>query len=184
MQRFAAVWHASPQKMVGVLFALLLAAMMAVGSGANFNSTSANPGNVVTAGNLMHVNHKQGSAVLNVDKLKPGESRTGTVDIENTGDIDGVFTVAKTVVSDSTAPANPFAGKLRVKITDTSDGSIVYDGVLGSMPASPAGTMAPGETRTYDFEVNFPNTPGPNGGDNVYKQASVTIDYAWEAVNN
>ena len=52
MQRFAAVWHASPQKMVGVLFALLLAAMMAVGSGANFNSTSANPGNVVTAGNL------------------------------------------------------------------------------------------------------------------------------------
>ena len=56
MQRFAPVWHASPQKMVGVLFALLLAAMMAVGSGANFNSTSANPGNVVTAGNLKHTN--------------------------------------------------------------------------------------------------------------------------------
>ena len=27
MQRFAAVWHASPQKMVGLLFALLLAAI-------------------------------------------------------------------------------------------------------------------------------------------------------------
>jgi spore coat-associated protein N len=182
MQRFAAVWHASPQKMVGVLFALLLAAMMAVGSGANFNSTSANPGNVVTAGNLDHTNT---GALLNVSKIKPGETTSaGSVTIENTGDIDGVFTVAKTVVSDSSAPANPFASKLRVKIVDTSDGSTVYDGVLGSMPASGAGTIAPGDTRTYDFEVSFPNTAGPNGADNVYKQASVTVDYAWEAVNN
>lgn len=182
MQRFAAVWHASPQKMVGVLFALLLAAMMAVGSGANFNSTSANAGNVVTAGNLQHTNT---GALLNVSKIKPGETKSaGSVTIENTGDIDGVFTVAKTVISDSTAPANPFAGKLRLKITDTSDGSIVYDGVLSAMGASPAGTIAPGDTRTYDFDVNFPNTAGPNGGDNVYKQASVEVDYAWEAVNN
>ena len=29
-----------------------------------------------------------------------------------------------------------------------------------------------------------PATAGPNGADNVYKQASVTVDYAWEAVNN
>ena len=42
MQRFAAVWHASPQKMVGVLFALLLAAMMAVGSGAAWTSININ----------------------------------------------------------------------------------------------------------------------------------------------
>ena len=76
MQRFAAVWHASPQKMVGVLFALLLAAMMAVGSGANFNSTSANPGNVVTAGNLSHINSKDTAALLTVTKIKPGESRS------------------------------------------------------------------------------------------------------------
>ncbi len=107
MQRFAAVWHASPQKMVGVLFALLLAAMMAVGSGANFNSTSANPGNVVTAGNLKHTNT---GALLTVDKIKPGETKAaGTVTIQNTGDIDGVFTVDNAVVNDSTAPANPFA---------------------------------------------------------------------------
>src|SRR5688572_12785 len=104
MQRFAAVWHASPQKLVGALFALLLAATMAVGSGANFNSTSANPGNVVTAGNLAHDNSKAGAAVLTADKLRPGQSQSGTVTITNTGDIDGVFSIAKTVVTDSTAP--------------------------------------------------------------------------------
>src|SRR5687767_6317391 len=107
MQRFAAVWHASPQKMVGVLFALLLAAMMAVGSGANFNSTSANPGNVVTAGNLSHLNGKDGDAILTVTKLKPGQSDTGSVKITNTGDVDGVFSVARTITSDPMGDLTP-----------------------------------------------------------------------------
>jgi spore coat-associated protein N len=180
MQRFAAVWHASPQKMVGVLFALLLAAMMAVGSGANFNSTSANPGNVVTAGDLQHTND---GALLDVSLIKPGETRdAGSVTIENTGDIDGVFTVASDVVSDSTAPADPFADKLELTITD-SGGTVVYDGVLGAMGAAAAGTIAPGATETYDFEVTFPDG-GLNGADNAYKGASVEVDYEWEAVNN
>ena len=186
MQRFAAVWHASPQKMVGILFALLLAAMMAVGSGANFNSTSANPGNVVTAGNLSHINHKDGLALLTVDKIKPGETQTGTVTIENDGDIDGVFTVAKAIVSDSNATAGKpaFADKLRLTITDTTTGDVVYnDGVLSAMGPRAAGTIAPGQTHSYTFAVRFPDG-GPNGADNVYKKASVEVDFNWEAVNN
>ena len=106
MQRFAAVWHASPQKMVGVLFALLLAAMMAVGSGANFNSTSANPGNVVTAGNLIaHERQGTAAAILTVTKIKPGETRPrhGRPS-PNTGDIDGVFSVASTITADRRRP--------------------------------------------------------------------------------
>ncbi len=180
MQRFAAVWHASPQKMVGVLFALLLAAMMAVGSGANFNSTSANPGNVVTAGNLKHTNT---GALLTVDKIKPGETKAaGTVTIQNTGDIDGVFSVANTVTNDSTAPANPFTDRLKVKIT--SGATTVYDGALNAMGSQLAGTIAPGASKVYTFEVTFLNTTGPNGADNIYKAATATIRYDWEAVNN
>jgi spore coat-associated protein N len=179
MQRFAAVWHASPQKMVGVLFALLLAAMMAVGSGANFNSTSANPGNVVTAGNLKHTNT---GALLTVDKIKPGETKAaGTVTIQNTGDIDGVFTVDKAVVNDSTAPANPFADRLEVKIT--SGATVVYDGPLNAMSAEDAGVIAPGASKTYTFAVKFLDG-GTGGADNIYKAATATIRYDWEAVNN
>lgn len=180
MQRFAAVWHASPQKMVGVLFVLLLAAMMAVGSGANFNSTSANPGNIVTAGNL---EHKNTGALLTVDKIKPGETKpAGSVTIENTGDIDGVFTVDKTVVSDSTAAGgNPFADRLEVTIK--SGALTVYSGPLNAMSAETAGTIAPGATKTYDFSVKFVDG-GTGGADNVYKGASVKVDYDWEAVNN
>ena len=188
MQRFAAVWHASPQKMVGILFALLLAAMMAVGSGANFNSTSANPGNVVTAGNLMHINHKDGSAVLTADKIKPGESKTGTVDIENTGDIDGVFSVARTMVEDTTGeltPSNPFAAHLNLKVENMTTGAAaLYDDLLSGMnSAVGSDVIAPGDTNTYRFTVTFVDG-GPNGADNAFKSARVEADFDWEAVNN
>ena len=56
MQRVSALWQASPRKLVGALFVLMLAAMMAVASGASFTSTSANVGNIVTAGTLEHSN--------------------------------------------------------------------------------------------------------------------------------
>jgi len=54
MNRISALWHASPLKLVGALFALSLAAMMGVASGADFTSQTANAGNVVAAGNLTH----------------------------------------------------------------------------------------------------------------------------------
>jgi hypothetical protein len=188
MQRFSAVWHASPQKMVGILFALLLAAMMAVGSGANFNSTSANPGNVVTAGNLMHENKKDGLAVLTADKIKPGESKTGTVAIENTGDIDGVFSIARTITQDTTGaltPSNPFAAHLNLKIENlTTPGPALYDGLLSAMTgAQGSDVIAPGDTATYRFTVTF-NDGGPNGADNAFKSATTTTRFDWEAVNN
>ena len=188
MQRFAAVWHASPQKMVGVLFALLLAAMMAVGSGANFNSTSANPGNVVTAGTLSHSNSKPGAALLTVSKIKPGESKSGTVQLTNDGDIDGVFSVARTIVSDSgtlLSPAAPFAARLNLKIEDNTTGEVYYDDLLSTMSGTVgAGTITPGASRTYKFTVTFLDSLGANGSDNKWKGASVEANFNWEAVNN
>src|SRR4051812_39534452 len=91
MQRVAAVWHASPQKMVGVLFALLLAAAMAVGSGANFTSQTVNSGNLVAAGTLKAVGPN--AAILNVNTLRPTESVSGEATIQNTGNTRGAFTV-------------------------------------------------------------------------------------------
>ncbi len=186
MQRFAAVWHASPQKLVGALFALLLAATMAVGSGANFNSTSANPGNVVTAGNLMHVNGKNGTPIMTVTRIRPGQSQSGTVTISNTGDIDGVFTLAKSVSVDSTAPANPFAERLNLTITN-GDGDVMYAGLLSDLQADGPSTgslLADGDTDTYTFAVEFLDGGAPNGSDNIYQSANVTADFDWELVSN
>jgi hypothetical protein len=136
----------------------------------------------------MHVNHKDGSAVLNVDKLKPGESRTGTVDIENTGDINGVFSVARTITEDTTGaltPPNPFAAHLNLKIENVTTGApALYDGLLSAMnSAVGSDVIAPGATNQYRFTVTF-NDGGPNGADNAFKSARVTADFDWEAVND
>src|SRR4029079_6226325 len=96
MQRVAAVWHASPQKMVGVLFALLLAATMAVGSGANFTSKSVNSGNLVAAGTLKASGPS--SAILNILKIRPGESPSGEATFSNTGNTTGAFAVRRTTL--------------------------------------------------------------------------------------
>ena len=188
MQRIAAVWHASPQKVVGALFALLLAATMAVGSGASFNATSANAGNVVTAGDLKHTN--TGGVLLNIDKLKPGETRNGgTVTLENTGDIDGVFSLAMSGLSDTLGTGGgQLSDRVRVKIDEyAEDGSGApttrYNNYIDQLTSPVAlGTWAPNEGRQYRFSVTF--VDGTPAVVNPYKTASSAMTFDWESVSN
>jgi spore coat-associated protein N len=192
MQRISALWHDSPLKIVSALFVLSLAAMMAVASGASFTSTSANPGNIVTAGTMSHGNSKAAGAILNVSDLKPGESQSGTVDISNTGDTAGVFTLSSDNVANSDT-ANPLSSKLDLLVEDLGPPSaptapsVEYAGKLGAMPATGLATFAPSAAHRYKFTVTFPDggTPaGPTSGDNAYKGDNVTVDYNWESVSN
>jgi spore coat-associated protein N len=183
MKRVSALWQASPRKVVGALFILMLAAMMAVASGASFTSTTPNVGNVVTAGIMKIDTDKNGGAILSISGLVPGHNDHGTVTLNNTGDAAGVLTLSKSNVSNS-GPA--LSSKLDLVITDTSDGSTVYSGKLGNMPASAAGTIAKAGTKTYDFKVSFPDgglPAGPTSGDNAYQSASTSVDFAWDAVS-
>ena len=183
MKRVSALWQASPRKVVGALFILMLAAMMAVASGASFTSTTPNVGNVVAAGVMKIDTDKSGGAILDVHGLVPGHNDHGTVTLSNTGDAAGVLTLSKSNVSNS-GPA--LSSKLDLVITDNSDGSTVYSGKLGNMPASPAGTIAKGASKTYDFKVSFPDgglPAGPTSGDNAYQSASTSVDFAWDAVS-
>jgi spore coat-associated protein N len=184
MQRVTALWQASPRKVVGALFILMLAAMMAVASGASFTSTTPNTGNVVAAGIMKIDSDNANGAKLNISHLVPGHSQSGTVTLSNTGDADGLLTLAKTAVVNSSAPG--LSGKLTVDIVDNSNGNTVYSGTLGSMPDSAAGTIAKGGTKSYTFTVSFPDGGVPSSdttGDNVYQNQWVTVDYAWKAVS-
>jgi spore coat-associated protein N len=185
MKRVSALWQASPRKVVGALFILMMASLMAVASGASFTSTSANNGNVVAAGVMTQDNSKAGSAILNVHGLVPGHSANGTVTLKNTGDADGVFTLSESNVADSDS-TNPLSAKVDLVVTDTSTGNNVYTGKLGAMPASAAGTIAKGASHTYDFTVTFPDGGKPadaSSGDNVYQNGSATVDFGWESVS-
>jgi spore coat-associated protein N len=187
MQRVTALWQASPNKIVGALFALALAAMMAVASGASFTSTSANVGNIVTAGNLSHENSKDDDMILEVDKLIPGgPAGTGTVTITNDGDVKGLFTLDKDNVVNSDT-ANPLSAKLDLLVEDVSDTTPVeiYEGKLGAMGEQDMGEIEAGESRDYRFSVSFPEggpPPSATTGDNAYKGDKVEVDYHWESV--
>ena len=177
MARIAAVWREAPLRVVTSLFVLMVAAVMATASGASFTSSSANPANTFSAGNLKHSNSAGGSAILSAERMKPGDVTRGTVTITNDGDIPGVFSLSTSGLED--VPATPaFSDKLGLVITDQTAGNKVYDGALGAFPATVAlGTFAPDDAHTYEFVVTFPD--GGPGADNAYKGASTSVSFDW-----
>ncbi len=191
MNRLASLWRASPRKILLAFGGLMVAAAVAVGSGANFNSTSANPSNVFTAGTISHSNSKTNAAILTASNLVPGNSATGTVDIKNTGSASGTFTLAHTAAVDT--PASPgLSKKVTMTVMDLGDPTCVtscpaavsvYTGLMSAMPLTiPLGVSAAGATHRYQFTVNFPDS-GLNGADNAYQGASTTVEYSWSSTS-
>ena len=178
MQRAAVLWRANPARLLIALFALLLAGGMAAATGANFNSTSNNPANVVTAGIISHTNSKNNAAVLSVTKLMPGVPQSGTVTITNTGDAAQGSTVSfDNLVDTPTTPGSDLSDALELRISE--DGSQIWSGTLADLPSLPLGAWAVGEAHTYSFQVELPDS-GPNGADNEYQGAASSVDLHWE----
>jgi len=181
MQRAAVLWRASPGRLVAALFALMLAAAMAVGSGANFNATSANPGNMVTAGILKHSNSKAGLAIFDLTGLVPGKPQSGTVTLQNTGNVDGKFTLS---ASNITASGTGADMRAQLVLTVKDGAATVYTGPIGGLQTNPQdlGTWAPGSSHTFTFSVELPDT-GSGGADNQYQASKVSADFNWESTS-
>jgi hypothetical protein len=191
MHRLKSLWTASPRKVLVAFAGLLVAAAVAVGSGANFNSTSANPSNVFTAGTISHSNSKAGAAILTAANMVPGGTAAGTVDIKNTGSVNGTFTLAHTVAVDT--PTSPgLSKKLTIVVQDLGEPACVsscpaavtlYTGLLSAMPSTIAlGVFPAGYTHRYTFTVTFPDS-GLNGADNAYQGASTSVEYDWSSTS-
>jgi spore coat-associated protein N len=178
MQRAAVLWRANPARLLIALFALLLAGGMAAATGANFNSTSDNPANVVTAGIISHTNSKNNAAVLSVTKLMPGVSQSGSVTITNTGD---AAAGSNLTAGNLSSPAGPnggvLAGQLDVEIK--RDGTQIWFGKLSSLSSVDLGAWTPGQARVFEFTVTLPDT-GLGGSDNAYQGSTSSFDLHWE----
>jgi spore coat-associated protein N len=172
MSRMTSLWKASPRKVLLAFGGLMPAAALAVGSGANVNSTIANPSNVFTAGTISQSNSKAGAAILTASNIVPGNSATGTVDIKNTRSASGTFTLTHTTPVDT--PASPaLSGKLTMTIVDQTDptcatttpvcaGTTLYTGTIAGQPASIAlGAFPAGTTHRYLYTMTFPSAHRP-----------------------
>ena len=175
-----------PRRALGALAALVAAGAVAVGSGASFTASSANPSNTFASGTLSILNSKEGVAVLTASGMKPGDSATGTVDVENSGSLDGAFTLGRSGVVDSDA-TNPLSAKLNLVVKDCGDFSAgtptcdagdpdLYSGTVAAMGTVALGTFAASEKHRYEFAVTFDASAG-----NAYQGDSSSVQFDWNA---
>ena len=186
---------ARPRRTVVALATALAAAGVAVGSGADFTSRSANPSNTFTAGTLTADNSRDGAALFSPSNLKPGGApQTGTVDIANDGSIGATFTLTRDqLTSTDSGASNPaaFATKVNLIVTDCGafDGDTapscgdagdteVYDGTLAAMDAAvPLGDYPAGEEHRYVFAAALDASAG-----NEYQGDGSSARFVWDAV--
>jgi hypothetical protein len=181
-----------PKRTLAVLAAVLAAVGVAIGSGANFTASAANPSNVFTAGTLSISNTPSG-AIVTASNMKPGDVATGTVDIENTGSLTGTFTLRRSALTDSDS-GNPMSAKLDVLVEDCGDFSAgtpscdaadtdVYSGTLEAMTGTYSLGSFPGNGTTgkhrYKFTVTFNSSAG-----NQYQGDSSTAEFTWDATQS
>ena len=188
LRSLASLASASPRRLLIALASLLISSAVAVGSGANFNATSANPGTLITAGTIVVTDSHAGQAILSMHAVKPGATTTGSVDIENGGSIPATFTLASTNLVNTPATP-PLSDKLTLQVQDLGDPSCtvscptaktLYSGALGSMGTLQLGSFVAGSTHRYTFSVTFPDG-GAGGADNAYGGATTSVGYLWTA---
>lgn len=181
-----------PKRTLAGLSAALLAAAVAVGSGADFTASSANPSNTFSSGTLSMSNSNAGGAILTASNLKPGgAAATGTVDIGNTGSLAGAFTLSRGTPSDS-GSTSPLSGKLNVTVGDCglfsgstppscASPTTVYSGTLAQMGTTgheigSLGTYSAGDKHRYQFSVSLDAS-----ADNNYQGGTSTVEFDWAA---
>jgi spore coat-associated protein N len=174
---------AHPRRTLGALAVVLAAVGITVGSGANFTASAANPGNIFATGSLSIANSPS-TALFNATGLKPGDSAPpGTVDIENTGTLSGVFQLATANPTGDTA----LLGQLDLVVGDCgvwsggtapscASPSSVYTGKVSALTGSSLGTYAPAAKHRYRFTVTLPSSTA-----DTFQGKSAQVDFVWSA---
>jgi hypothetical protein len=170
-----------------VLAVVVVAICLAVLSGAQKPSRAvqlelaSGPG-----GSLTLSNDREGSAILSLGGMRPGDSVSDTVMLGNTGTLDGDLSLSTSnLVDNPGAGGGGLSGELDLRIRDvTNAGSpaTVYDGKLDALAPTALGTFAAGASRVYEFRVSFPDA-GP-GAENAYQGSAMSVQFDWTAVNN
>jgi spore coat-associated protein N len=181
MSRLSAL-AAHPRRTVGALAVVLAAVGITVGSGANFTAHAANPSNTFTAGTLT-IGNSQASAILSATNLKPGETTSGTVDIQNTGSLPGAFTLSTSNPVDTSG----LLAQLDLKIEDCGvfsgstaptcgSGTIVHNGKAATLSSTALGTFAASAKHRYKFDVTMPTSIA-----NSFQGKTASVEFDWDA---
>jgi spore coat-associated protein N len=179
-----------PRRALSALAVVVAAGGVTVGSGANFTAQTANTGNLFATGSLT-LGNSASEAVFNVSNMKPGDQMPGSIDIENTGTVEGQVAMSAGNLTGSTV----LAGVLTLKIVDCgkfvgetaptcgdADDVSVHDGTVAALAAATEafdlGAWAPGEKHRLDMLATLPGT----AGDDV-QNSTLSLDFTWNATS-
>jgi hypothetical protein len=176
---------AHPRRTLAALAVVLAAVGITVGSGANFTASAANPGNVFTTGTLL-IGNSSSSALLNLTGMKPGDTQSSTVDITNTGSLDGDFVLKTANATGSAALLGQMdltvldCGAWTVSAPSCSTGTTtVYNGKVSSLTNSSLGNYAGGIKHRYKFTATLPSST-----DNTFQGLTAGVDFSWSATQS
>lgn len=162
------------RKILVPLATLLVAAAVAVGSGATFTSTSDSRISA-SAGNLVHANSKH-MAALTVTNLKPGATETGSLTITNAGSLDSVLTVAPSGNADTFGSG---AVTLTIESIHGAATEVEYTGNFAGL-TSPLtlGDLTAGLSTEDSITVRFTVSMAAGAGNvNQSKAAGVSLNF-------
>jgi len=127
-------------------------------------------------------NELEGSAVLEANRLGPGDGRVGEVTIANAGDAGGLFVLSAQDLVDVPAPAGLLSEMLDLIVLEVTPGrapSPVFAGKLAELGSIMLGHLEAGESRRYRFVVTFTALGG-----NAWQGARSRVTFVWEAVED
>jgi spore coat-associated protein N len=145
-------------------------------SGANL-ATRTSSSAIFASGILRMTNPNAGSAILSASGMGPGDTRTGTLTLTNSGSVAGSYRLTASGAVDM--PTSPgLSQTLNLTIEDTTSGPAInlYTGTLGSFTQASLGTFTPGQARSYRFEIAWPANSA--NGQLQGAQTSMTFDWA------
>jgi len=167
------------KKVIATLAALAAISMLTIGGTyANFSATPVTISNNAFATGALTMSRTGTGVVFDLSNAKIGQEATGSVTINNTGTLQGAYTLQGT-------PSGALASALQLKIykdTDNVAGSLLYSGTLaGFTSALDLGTFAATTgTATFYFHVTLPST-GTDTGDNALQGKSAAVSFTWNA---
>jgi len=164
----------SRKRLLVPLAGLLVAAAVAVGSGADFVANSVNAANAFGTGTLTQSNSKSGTAIFDATNLKPGDTLNGTVTITNSGTLPADFTLTEDATNGFATTSN-----LSLVITRSGQPIPVWSGTFGDLTAAgplSLGTFTAGEARDYTFSTTLAQSTT-----NAEQGKNATAKYTWNS---
>jgi hypothetical protein len=167
-----------------ILVFFALSAMAAVALAQVTRQPQARAAAIATSGAFEISNSDEGLPIFAASGIAPGEATSGTVTIEDTGSEPVVLTLRRgELVDEPGLGGGLLSSRLHLTVVDVTKPAAprtVYAGSLDSMPEQPAGTLAVGEARTYEFTATLPDGGEPSF-QNAVQGASTTVAYSWVA---